>query len=122
MVPTGADPSVIVLRAALTGFICIFGILYGVCHIGKKRKVKHVVAEEQFFHKDAVILESQNQNKQMRILLDKTCDEYQELKKHNAALRDKINFYKAELKILQTQLIKYMDDNLKMRDLIFEGE
>lgn len=125
MDPVGTYPSVNFLRAALAGFICIFGILCGACrigyNIGKRRHVKHVVLEEQFFNKDA-ILDSQNQNEQMRILLDKTCNEYQELKKTNAVLHDKIKLYKAELEILQTQLIKYMDDNLKMRDLIFEGE
>lgn len=47
-----------------------------------------------------------------------TCDKYQELIKQHQILSNKILFYEEELHIVQTQLIKYMDDNLKLQDIL----
>ncbi len=48
-------------------------------------------------------------------LIEEICNKYEKIKKQNILLHDKIKFYEEELNTTQTMLIKYVDDNLKMR-------
>ncbi len=105
-------------------FTSICGALSFVCYawfrVENDIKKNYTSNQEQNIALVEAICKSQKQHDDMTTLFEDMCDKYKNLLEVNNTLRNKIDFYKDELVIIQTQMIKCAEENKKMRYLIFE--